>query len=542
MHDPTDDIEEGSERSETRLWLGLSLLTWSVIASCLLHGSVLIPAFMDVFRPSEADIDLEWLKSFDSLEGLGHGSSGRFAELDEASFHTKAEGEKLPEPEPVVEEPPPPEPEPEPKPETKSEEPQARPKPQKAKSEEPEVTSKKPIAAKPTTPREVFSEGELPGLDRAGPNGLPAMEGYGPGNAVFTALVRLDRIRGTQFEEPTRKLLEQVPDYRIVLQGTEIDPVRDLDSMFMASADPVYVEETFLAVRHRLGSDELRRRLDNRYVTKAPWTEERGIPARDLVPAGARYTDPRKILVPRKNLALIVRPEWISQLTNALPKDSKLMQGVDTGSLERAPSMLDGLTYIERAAGESDTVILMSAMGARVGIPGVGRLNFEGAKIEIAGIDAPRLTIDLTLATEDEARRFAEACPSLKRRILNEVPFIARSITRMVIERLSCEQTENYVAIAGKYTAEEAQRLMNIALPFVPRPPELAYLPPAPPRQPVDVPSVPADEGQPANEPDKPAEDAAPSEPLEAPNEPATSDGDQQDGGEGQKSGQDQNP
>ena len=473
MTDRPPESSEPAASSPSRAWLGLSVLTWSIVASMLLHGSVLIPAFLDFFKPSGAEVDLEWLKSFENLEGLGHGSSGRFAQIDEASFRTLNE-----EPEPALPEVAP-EPEPEPEPEPADVEPEAEPEPappeevqeEAVPKEQPPAEEQPPQDAKP---QEVASEGDLPGLDRAGPNGLPAMEGFGPGNAVFSALVRLDRIRGSRFETPARELLEAVPDYRILLQGTEVDPLADIDSMFMASAEPMYIEQTFLAVRHRLGADELRRRLDQRFEAKIAWASSGGHPTRELVPPGSRYDDPRQIMVPGDELALVVRPEWLDEI------DDKLV----------------GLRQIERAANESDTLVLMSAMGARLALPGIGRLTFDGAKVEIAGLTRPRLTIDLTLATQDEARRFASGCPGLKRRLLAQVPWIAKGITRMVVDRLTCVADGRFVSVEGTYTADEVERLLNIALPFVPRPPELAYLPPAPRKPTLEAPDAGADTGR----------------------------------------------
>lgn len=485
MDDSTDGEQERIYE-EPKGWFGVTFLTWSVVLSCLLHSSFLIPSFLS-FSSGEADIDVEWLKSFDSLEGLGHGASGRWADVDLAAL-----GEKEPE-EPIEnvgpEVPPEPEPEPEPKPEPKPEPPRPKVKPRpNPEVKPPEVKPPEPPKP-PSTPREVYSRGDLPGLDRTGPSGLPAMDGYGPGNAVFTALVRFDRVKGTEFEEPTRKLVSAVPDYRILLDGTGIDPVRDFHSMFMASANPVYIDETFLAVRHRATATTLRNQLDRRFDTPIPWRRQRNYSTRALVPPDSPYPDRRKILLPPGDLALVVRPEWVTQLTTALPDGSRLVEGVDTDALNRRPTMLDGLAHIERAAADADTIVLVSAMAVRVSIPGIGRLAFEGAKMQIANLDRPELTIDVALRSPDEATQFAARCPALKKKAIEEVPWVARSITRMVVERLTCEPAGNFVAISGTYTRKELHRVLNIATPWVPRPPILSKLPR--PKNPVPPPKGP---------------------------------------------------
>lgn len=475
MDDSTSDTAERIYE-EPKGWFGVSFLVYSVVVSCLLHASLLIPSFFEVAR-GEADLDIEWLKTFDNLDALGHGATGRWADVDLAALQTEAREE--PQTEPVGPEPPPepvgPEPPPEP---PKPAKPDAKPRPTATPKPQTDPAPPPPEPPpKPRTPREVYSQGELPGLDRTGPSGLPAMDGYGPGNAVFTALVRFDRIRGTEFEEPTRKLVAAVPDYRILLDGTGVDPVRDFHSMFMASANPVYIDETFLAVRHRSTADALQVQLDRRFETTLPWQKQGNYATRALVPPDSPYPDERQIMLPRGDLALVVKPQWIAQLTSALPDGSRLIEGVDVDQLDRRPTMLDGLMNIERAASDADTIVLVSAMAVRMSIPGIGRLALEGAKVQIANLSAPRLTIDIAFRTPAEATAFAGRCPTHKSEAIKQTPLLARSITRMLVERLTCEPSGNYVAIAGTYTQKELHRVLNAFTPWVPRPPILARLP-----------------------------------------------------------------
>src|SRR5690606_29132133 len=132
-------------------------------------------------------------------------------------------------------------------------------------------------------PKNPFENKELPGMRVQGPSNLPDLRGYGPGNAVFTALLRTDRLRGTRFEPSVRRMIQMVPDYRIALDNTSIDPISDLDSMFMASARPQYIQHTFLAVRHQLSEAEMQERLARRFEAELGWTRFRSFPVRDLI-------------------------------------------------------------------------------------------------------------------------------------------------------------------------------------------------------------------------------------------------------------------
>lgn len=475
----TSDIDEfvpGEDALQGRIFAA------SVFLSLLLHASVLVVAFLGFEVGGDFDADIEWMQSFESLEAIGHGADDRWAQLDDLDEQLEDEPEEVEEPEePEPEaEPEQPEPEPEPEPERTEAEPDA--EIAQADPDAPEPQEREPV--EPTREKTAF-DGELPGIDRSGPNKLPSMESYGPGNAIFSALLRLDRLRGTPFEESVRRVLEVVPDYRIALEGTTIDPVQDLDSLFMASAAPQYLQQTFLAVRHRLDEDTMRSRLDRRFGSPMQWTTYRGVQVRDLVPPDARYSDPRRIVLARDGLAIVAREEWLEQLTDPVPHDSELLKGVAKD--KRRGTLIDGLEQIERVAERDDTLLLMSAQGAMVILPGIGRVRFETGKVSIRDASAPTLEIDMKLGDAKSASRFAESCPNLKARMIKGVPFLARGLVRNLVDRLTCTADDNYVSVYGRYRVEELQQVLSFAVGFIPRPAALQGLPapPAPPPESV---------------------------------------------------------
>jgi hypothetical protein len=59
-----------------------------------------------------------------------------------------------------------------------------------------------------------------------------------PQGAVLTLVLRMDRIRVNPNGHHVGELLEGIRDWRAVLDGTEIDPLRDFDTILLASADP----------------------------------------------------------------------------------------------------------------------------------------------------------------------------------------------------------------------------------------------------------------------------------------------------------------
>ncbi len=488
----------------------------SQVASVLLHALIVVPIWIPgLIRSDVDDFDVEWMTQFEDLQGLGM-SSGRWADVK-----MQAPDEAKPE-----------EPPEEPKPEEKPEQPEEPKEPKEPKEEKkPEKKSEKKTTTdtanaipkdapkrdlEPPEPKEQdppenpYARGEsLAGIDRSGPSGLPDMEAYGPGNVIYSALVRVDRIRGTSFEEVTRRILENVPDYRIALHNTGVDPVNDIDSIFMASARPRYLQHTFLAVRHNLEDAEIRGRLENRFVENAPWYDYKGYTTRALVPDHSEYRDPRQIVLAQSGLAVIARPEWLPEITGEVAEDDPLAAGLALEKDEKRPTMLDGLANIERAVGGGDTLVAVSGRGVRLLLPGLGRIRFEAAKLVIADASAPKLTIDMTFDSPATAKRFAAGCPDMKDEILQQVPYLGRGLARTVLDPLQCSQKEQYVTVRGSYRADQVERLANFAVAFIPRPPVLQKLPTSPPPPlPEAAPDAGTDAGAGASETDAGAEPA----------------------------------
>ncbi len=463
----TDEAETSkSSRFRRASWvLGLA-----VALSALLHVAFVLPVVLYATVDPDATIDLEWLETNDSLTAIGHGMDrGTWAESpDEAQADPEGESEAEAEPEPEVE----PEVAPEPEKPVVAEKPKPEPKEKKPKEkvekaenvekvEKPEKSDEKPSG--------MLADGEkMPGLNAGGPSDLPDLKGYGPGNARFTALIRLDRLREAAYADNLGKLFEAVPDYRILLQSTDIDPMRDLDSIFMASANPQYLQETFLAVRHHMDDARLKEVLASRFADEVPWEKFGTYDIRALVPDTGRYKDPRKILLARPGLSIVTRPEWVQDLTENNVADSSM-------------SLLDGLQQIERAAEGDDTLLVMSAQGLSFYLPGMGRVpRFEAARLAVTNAQNPLLTIDLRFEDAQQAERFHERCPAMRTQVIKGIPFARALGIATLVERAECKLEDNYVTVRAQYTHREISSLLQLAIPFIPRPPALTGLPPAP--------------------------------------------------------------
>ena len=499
------DGEEESRR-DTIKWLHLPILAWAVFVSALLHLAPLLPLLLFEFELDGPEFETHWVEQLEDLEGIGHGmDEGRWADVEDIprQEEDKTSEQKKPEPKEEPETPEKPEQKDEEKPEPK-EEPEEKDEPeeettpekpdsvQKAEAQLPErkapLDKKEPDKPQPS---DYFTEGkQLPGVDRGGPNEIPNLKNYGPGNARMTGLVRVDRVRGTPYEDAIRKVLQNVPDFRILAHSTGFDPIDDMNSFFMASARPQYLQHTFLAVRHDKSNEEIKDVLDRRFQADAPWKSYEGKPIRKLVPPAGEYRDPRKILLADEGLTIVSRPEWLEQLVGELPEESPLLEDQKSESRDEKkpkttgrPSLIDGLRQIERGAASDDTIVLLSGQGLYYTIPGYGNLrNVEGAKLEISNPDAPTLDIDMRFATEGEARKFRQSCPLIKGRIKKQLGWAGNLFKiNELLDKVSCESDGKCVNVHGAFTAAEIERVANQLTPFIPRPRGLQGLPPPPP-------------------------------------------------------------
>ncbi|RDV36598.1 hypothetical protein DV096_17770 [Bradymonadaceae bacterium TMQ3] len=505
----------------------------ALMLSLLLHALAALPVLFADSAP-EVGLDSEWIGRFAELEGIGHGSADfepqRETDWEEPQMHSALLNAQTP---PELEEPleePATEPSEEadrvdeaPEPHVPEDVAVGAPEPQPAE-EQPNAASVAPekrvraeedrsVASEESpppvepTPTATVDTPAVPAIDRSSPSNLPDMRHYGPGNARMTALVRLDRLRGAPYQEQASRLIQAVPDYRILLETTGLDPITELDAIFMASANPNHLHETFLAVRHRYEDGQLRDLLDGRFAEPPPWSEGRR-PSRALVPDTGRYRDPRQVVLAARGLALVGKPGWFGHFDRRIDANSEIVGDTQVPENFR---LLDGLRRIEEVAEDQNTIALISASGLVYYAPGIGTLpRFEAVRLSLSHPANPRLTIDLRFRSESQAASFAESCPSLQRRIIGGIPAARMLGIAALIERLECAQSEDYVTVTGQYSARELTTILQFATPFVPRPPSLTGLPQAPPPPaPPELPTEAAAESFPEDPSD--ASDAEPS-------------------------------
>ena len=85
-----------------------------------------------------------------------------------------------------------------------------------------------------------------------------------PRGALFTLMIHSDRVRNDPNAMAVRNVLSGIPDWNEMLGGTQLDPLRDLDEIVLAAANPMGAEgnppDWFVLARGANGSDAAMRR------------------------------------------------------------------------------------------------------------------------------------------------------------------------------------------------------------------------------------------------------------------------------------------
>src|SRR3954462_15965828 len=123
--------------------------------------------------------------------------------------------------------------------------------------------------------------GLSPTDEDSGPAPTSDLGAYGPEGSRLTVLMRLDRLRGTDYAAPVDELLTRLPDRRDFISGTGLDLFMDFDALLVATPNPMDPSVTFVAVRHHLDDARVRAALNSsakESAHKLTWLTQNGRP------------------------------------------------------------------------------------------------------------------------------------------------------------------------------------------------------------------------------------------------------------------------
>ena len=372
--------------------------------------------------------------------------------------------------------------------------PRARPK-----SHAPEVAAEKgTLSARPgdETPK-AGSSAE----DEGGPAPTSDLAAYGPAGSRLTVLMRLDRLRGTEYQSAVDDLLLHLPDRRDLLQGTGLDLFADFDALLVATPNPRDPSVTFLAARHHLEAGALRAALSRGAKSTdrtLVWRREEG---RFVAERRARKTvaslgpsppppasDDRIVVLSDPGLAVVTPPAYRALLLGPAGAGA-LGAGARDGGARSADADPDPDGGAARTAAAGGWATLLGRIDAEEGLmppEGVVMLKatdlFKGAGsapgaspvlygMEVPpsvsgtiGIDdAPFLDVAAEFESEEPALHWETQWPVLQRKLRTH-PYAILTGFSSLVSRAMLTRDGSVIRFHLAVTRDETVRLLALAL------------------------------------------------------------------------------
>lgn len=331
---------------------------------------------------------------------------------------------------------------------------------------------------------------------------------YVPGGARLRLVVRLDRLRGTPWLTSLDTILQPMPDYRTVIEGSGLGIGEAFDVLVIATPDARDVTATFLAARLNVGEAQVQEAFTGpKERPRVVWEPVAGgtVGKRDKDPR-VHPKDPRVFLMPYPGWILLTRPEHVKALL-APPETAASAPGAppaaspggDVGDMGDAGDA--GLTsapppppppsrpaWLERlgdlAAEPADVSDPAAAeASARLPVAVVGLSGLGVRAIELPGLTPvpapPRTSVAIDVnpqgfsltgrfdfASEKAAREFVTRAEAARREALDSVGtrLLLSSVQALgAVRQLSFAQVGAVVVFSTSVTQDEARVLMDAA-------------------------------------------------------------------------------
>ena len=297
---------------------------------------------------------------------------------------------------------------------------------------------------------------------------------YFPAGHVVTALVRLDRVRGTIWQEPIVKLFKPMPDHKVLIGDRPLDMAELFDTLVISSPEPRDATATTLVARTRLPRPRLRDVLDEP-DTPVTWSAARGGMLGTRRP-GARVPkgDRRQFLSPYLGWIVLAQPGDLGGLTAPAPTAGKadLDKVVASTAL---PAWLAKVKTIEAETGHPDgptAIVTVAGVGTRYELPDVG--------VGVTSVPAPeRMTValqivkhgfivqgNLKFAREADAIEMVEAVTKARQRALDSTlhqGVLRRGRVLNAVKGLTLDRRGTRVSYATSLSIKDAQGLLEVA-------------------------------------------------------------------------------
>lgn len=199
---------------------------------------------------------------------------------------------------------------------------------------QPEPEAPQPTAVKRPKPKPRHEPPLPPALAEAGD-----VARYAPKGTLLALRLDLDRIRRSPLSDEAGALLGAIPDVRALLDGSGVDPLRDLSRLFLASPD-LRREHVVMAGRY-VGDEGVPRaaveRLAQRSGQAADWRQSHGIPTAPWHNADATA---RVLALVGPSVFAITRPDDLPRVL-AVARAARRRERSDGDAADALVSMAD---------------------------------------------------------------------------------------------------------------------------------------------------------------------------------------------------------
>ena len=335
--------------------------------------------------------------------------------------------------------------------------------------------------------KDTKTAGSTPTDDDAGPAPTSDLGAYAPQGSRLTLLMRLDRLRGTDYAAPVAEMLMHLPDGRDFVTGTGLDLFTDLEALLVATPNPLDASVTFLAVRHHLDDAKVRAALTRGAKASdytLAWRTQDGRPIAERHPLEARrrWRDDRLIMLAAPGLTVVTpRAYRALLLAPAAPPDGGVAAGTGPdGGASAAPSasasgsasgsaMKGGwatlLTRIDAEQGlmPPDGAVMVNAVDmfkSRAPAPGEAPelygMPIPAAINAVIGIaDTPSLDVTAEFKTDATAQQWETQWPTVQRKLRTH-PLLVLTGFSTLVTRAQLEREGRRAAAPGGDTRRDA--------------------------------------------------------------------------------------
>lgn len=323
------------------------------------------------------------------------------------------------------------------------------------------VVEPKPAASKPKKkpkrkPAVDGGVGDDPGAAQVAGESSPLLAAYAPKGAALSLRVDMDAIRSSPLTEDARALLQAIPDFQRLLDGSGVDPMDDLSRLFIASPD-LRRESLVLAGKYLGGEDVPRRavaELARARGKTATWRTRGGIST-----AAWENDDvtPRVLALLAPTLFAITRPD-------DLPRIVGIARAL---AARRAPRTSDaGMTGDPTEAllaMQDREVIAFAVENAKTFVRGRSDHVPERIEISIRFAADDRLEIQSRgiFLTAAEAKRANEFWDDVRQRFARH-PLVALSGMSGALRELTLTVQDEELTAATSLSLDQTQRVLRL--------------------------------------------------------------------------------